>query len=330
MTAGYGGPDMHVNRGFLFWGLGFVTAGLAALAIQAGYLDRTLMAGAWRLWPVLLVLLGVSLILSRTPFALLGTVLGAVVLGAGVGTVIVVGPGFAANCGDSPPATLQDHTGSMSTSASLDWQLNCGTLDVRMSQSSSWKASVGSTASEQPTVDAATDHLDLASVDRGGGFLVDHGRERWLVELPSATTYDAQIHLNAAKGTMDLSGARFSALSLQPNAADLVLNLSEAKIQGLDLHINAGSLSIMASAGTSLSGTIQVNAGSVQLCAPSGAALRITASGTAFGTNLGDTDLTRSVDTWQSSGYAQSAHQVTLTVQGNAASFDLNPPGGCQ
>jgi Domain of unknown function (DUF5668)/Putative adhesin len=320
---------MRFNRGFLFWGLGFVTAGLVALAIQAGYLDKAAMAEAWRLWPLLLVVLGVALILSRTPFALLGTALAAVVIGGGVGSVIAVGPGFASNCGDSPPSALQDHTGTLGASASLNWQLNCGTLDVRMSQGFTWQASVGSTGSHQPGVDAATDHLDVASADQGGGFLVDQGRERWVLELPSATTYDAEIHINASKGTMDLTDAKFSTLSLQPNAADLVINVGGASAQRVDLQVNAGSVSLVANNGTSLSGTIEVNAGSVQLCAPSDAGLRITASGTAFGTNLGDTALTRSGDTWESAAYTQSAHQVTLTVHGNAASFDLNPPGGC-
>lgn len=321
---------MHFNRGFLFWGLGFVTAGLVALAIQAGYLDKATMAGAWRLWPVLLVALGVALILSRTPFALIGTVLAAVVLGASVGTVIAVGPGFAANCGDSPPAAMQDHTGTLAGKASLNWQLNCGMLDVRMSQGSSWQASIGSTGSQQPSVDGAADHLDITSADQGGGFMVDRGRERWIVELSSATTYDAEIHINASKGTMNLNGAKFSSLSLQPNASDLVMNVSDASVEGLDLQVNAGSVSLVATAGTALGGSIQMNAGSVQLCAPADAGLRITASGTAFGTNLGDSNLTRSGDTWQSSGYAQATHQITLEVHGNAGSFDLNPPGGCQ
>ena len=321
---------MHFHRGFLFWGLGFVTAGAVALAIQLGYLDRAAMAASWRLWPLILVVLGISLILSRTPFALLGTALAAVVLGAGVGTAIAVGPGFAADCGDSPPATLQDHTGTLATSASLDWRLDCGSLDVGMRQGSSWQASVGSTGTEAPSVDGGTDHLDLASSNQGSGFFLDRERERWVVRLPSATTYNAQIHINASKATMDLTGAKFNALSLQPNAADILMTLDDASVEGFDLQVNAGSVAIVASAGTALSGTIEMNAGSVQLCAPSGAGLRITASGTALGTNLGDTDLTKDGNTWESAGYDQSARQITLMVHGNAASFDLNPPGGCQ
>jgi hypothetical protein len=288
------------------------------------------MAGAWRLWPLLLVVLGVSLILSRTPFALLGTVLAALVIGAGVGTVIAVGPGFAAECGPSPPATLQDSRGLLGPTASLDWRMDCGTLVMGMSGQPTWRASVGSTSRAQPTVDGGDDHLDVSSADQGGGFFGDHGRERWIVELPISTTYKAEIHLNASKGNMDLGGGTFSRLSLQPNAADVVVHFGGAKIQGLDVQLNAGSLSMLASADTTLSGSIQVNAGSVQLCVPSGAGLRITATGAAFGTNLADTDLTRSGDTWQSSGYAQATHRITLEVHGNAGSFDLNPSGGCE
>jgi hypothetical protein len=324
---------MQVNRGLLFWGLGFVTAGLVALAIQAGYLDRSVMAGSWRLWPVILVAIGISLILSRTPLALLGTVVAAVVIGAAIGTVIVVGPGFASDCGESQRAggALEEHTGTLGERASLDWHLDCGTLEVTMSQESTWHASVGSTGEEGISVDGANDHLNLASANKGGGFFPDRGRERWVVELPGATTFEADIHTNASKGTMDLIGARFSSLALQPNAADLLMKLEGASIEGLDVELNAGSLKITASPNTALSGTIQVNAGSVDLCAPSGTPMRITAGGTAFGTDLGDAGLTQSGDdTWESATYAQAQRRITLTVHGNAASFDLNPSGGCE
>jgi hypothetical protein len=67
----------------------------------------------------------------------------------------------------------------------------------------------------------------------------------------------------------------------------------------------------------------------VKLCAPADAALRINASGAAFGTNLDGSNLRRSDDTWESSSYASAQTTITLTVHGNAGSFNLNPPGGC-
>ena len=320
---------MHLNRGLLFWGLGFVTAGLVALAIQFGYLE-TALDGTWRLWPLILVALGISLILSRTRLALVGTALAAIIVGAGVGTAIAVGPGFASGCSDSPPAALQDQTGTLGTTASLDWRLDCGTLGVSMSQGSNWRASLGSTGKDAPRVDGDSGHLDLKSANQGAGVFFGRERERWDVQLPSATTYQAEIHINASKTTLDLTGARFSALSLQPNATDVLMTLDGASVDGFDVTLNAGSLAMNASASTNLSGTIQANAGSVQLCAPPDTGLRITARGTAFSTNLGESDLNPIGDTWESATYPQAAHRVTLTVRGNAASFDLMPPGECQ
>ncbi len=323
---------MRINRGLLFWGLGFITAGAVALAIQQGVLDRDTMAGAWRLWPLILVAIGISLMVARTPAAPLGTALAALVVGTIVGTAIAVGPGIAVGCGSgSDPASLNDHTGTFgSDRVSLDWRLNCGTLDVDMTAESFWAASVGSTGSDQPTVTGSDGQLRIESADTSGWF-IDRGRERWRVTLPTAPSYDANLRANAGKFTLGLAGGTFSSFDFQPNAADIHMDVNGAAVSGLDLEMNAGSASITGSADTLLEGTIQMNAGSVKLCVPTTMPIRITASGTAFSANLGGNGLTQNGDTWESPGFDSSAaHRIALTVHGNAASFDLNPDGGCK
>lgn len=319
---------MRMNHGLLFWGLGLLTAGLVALAVQENVLDREVMANAWRLWPLILVAIGLSLILSRTGYALVGTAVSAIVIGAIVGTAITVGPAAAISCAaGSDPSTLVDHGGSFGSNASLDWQLNCGTLEVDMSPESAWTASVGSVSGQAPTVAGGTDELRLTSVDKG--FFAGGGREKWVVRLPSMTTYDADLQVNGGKATMNLSGSHFSTFSFQPNAADVHLDLTDATVTDLDLELNAGSAVITASAGTNIEGRIQENAGSVRLCVPTGVGLRIVATGVAFGTNLDQSGLSRDGDTWNSSDYGSAYQKITLTVEGNAGSFDLNPSGGC-
>lgn len=319
---------MRVHRGLLFWGLGLVTAGAVALAIMQGYLDRETMAGAWRLWPLILVAIGVSLIVARTRVAPLGTALAAVVAGTVVGTAVAVGPGVVAFCGGSDPASLEDHTGTFAGSgAALTWRLDCGDLDLTMNATSTWTARVGSSRGDPPMVSGSPSALEITS-QHVGDFL-NSGHERWEVVIPQAVTYDAEIRANAGTLNLGLAGSSFSSLALQPNAADLHLNLVDASVDGFDLELNAGSAKITVSSGTLLTGSIDVNAGSISLCAPDGTPLQITASGAAFGTDLGGNGLTRTGDTWESPGYASAQRRITLTVHGNAASFDLNPSGGC-
>ncbi len=246
---------MRINRGLLFWGLGLITAGGVALAIQQGLLDRDVMAGAWQLWPLILVAIGISLIVARTPAAPLGTALAAVVIGTIVGTAIAVGPGIGVGCGSgSDPTALEDHSGTFGSDAvSLDWRLNCGSLDVSMSGDSGWKASVGSTGNDRPTVSGTQASLRIASADTSG-WVLDHGRERWVVTLPTSPSYDANLRANAGKFTMNLAGATFSSFAFQPNAADVHLDVSDASVSDLDLEMNAGSANITASSGTAAGG----------------------------------------------------------------------------
>ena len=51
---------MQVNRGFAFWGVALITAGVVALAIQAGLVTDEAASQAWRLWPVVLIVIGSS------------------------------------------------------------------------------------------------------------------------------------------------------------------------------------------------------------------------------------------------------------------------------
>jgi hypothetical protein len=323
------GQGVRVNRGFLFWGLAFLSAGVSALAIQQGLVSRDVIAGAWRLWPLILIALGIALIASRTPFAFLGTALAAALIGGVAGAAIAYGPGLAISCAGNAASGggLASQTGTFGQSATLDWHQDCGSLEVSMADGSTWTAAVGNEGGQPPSVDVKADSLDIHSED-GSSFL-DRGSDRWQVSLPKQTTYDADVETNGGKATLNLAGAHFSRLRIHPNAGAVHVDLSDASVEDLDVQLNAGSLDISATSGTALQGEVETNAGEVNLCVPADAALRITASGTAFGTNLDGANLRRSDDTWESPSYAGAQTTITITVHGNAGSFNLNPPGGC-
>ena len=75
-------------------------------------------------------------------------------------------------------------------------------------------------------------------------------------------------------------------------------------------------------------GRITSNAGALELCVPPDADLRITAPEQfTFATNLDSQGLRQSDDTWTRTG---SGARIDLRVEGNAASFTLDPEEGCR
>lgn len=79
---------MRINSGLTFWGVALVTAGVVALAIQSQIIPAESARQAWRLWPLLLIVIGVSVVASRTAFGGIATLLAGVVAGGLAGSLV--------------------------------------------------------------------------------------------------------------------------------------------------------------------------------------------------------------------------------------------------
>jgi hypothetical protein len=320
---------LNYHRGLLFWGLALITGGVVVLAAQQGYIDADLLAGAWRLWPLILVAIGFSILLSRTRAAIVGTLVAALVVGTAGGAVIAVGPG-AFSCGGADPTDLTTRHGTFGDSASVQLDFNCGSLTVGMSESDQWSVASGHSGGSGPGISANSDRLEIHSPSDSW---FDSGRQRWNVTLSTRTSYQLDISPNAADTKVDLRGGTFTSVSVQPNAGSVFLDLTDAKVNNLDLSLNAGSASIIVRNGTEVSGSLSVNAGSIELCTDGPLAIQLAVEDNiTFPTNLDETDLAHAGNTWSSSpSYPPGAvvSVVFLHIEGNAGSFDLNPEGGC-
>lgn len=320
---------MRLNRGLLFWGLALVTAGATALAVQQGYIERDVVADAWRLWPVILIAIGLSIILARTPFAVLGTVLAALILGVGVGAVFTVGPSVA--CTGNVPSDFTTESGTFSGDAvAVNLDFNCGELNVAMADGGDWTAETATTGDREVVMDADGDSLDV-SATREEGWNWDAGKQRWDLGLGGDLAYDLQVNANAADVDLELAGGNFDRLRIDPNAASLFVDLSSADVRDFDVRMNAGSAEVQTDSSTALTGSFSMNAGSFELCVPDGAAIRIDVTDANFTVshNLDDSGLNRSNDTWTSDTFDGADTVIDLRLEGNAASFALNPDGGC-
>lgn len=320
---------MQVNRGLVFWGVALVAAGTVALLIQSGTIGEESARQAWRFWPVALVAVGLAVIAARTPFALITTVLAAFVVGGLAGSLVGGWPSaLGIGCGGEATERMTDAGTFDGGAADVELRLNCGELDVSTAPGSDWSVEARHGRDGGPSLSSSGDSLRLMAEGDGGPFGGFERRQDWDIELPVDVELDLELGANAASSRLDLTDASLSRLAIDMNAGEVRLEVSGASAPAASIEMNAGSLRITADEATSLAGSVDMNAGSLDLCVPDDASVEIVLDdpNVTFSHNLDDAGFTESGDTWRT---GDGAPVVRLEVDGNAASFTVNPDGGC-
>ena len=320
---------MRINTGLVFWGVTLITAGVVALAVQAGrHRPRERAAGV-------AVLAGHHHRHRprghRGPHAVrrcIATVVAGLVVGGMAGTLVAGFPdGFSFGCGGNADETVSEE-GSFGTDAEVDLNLNCGDLDVTTAAGVRLvgrSAVLGRRPPDRVREPAACASSRATNFSLFGAGDAD---QSWDVTLPTDPTHRPRRSTpTPPRATLDLDGATCRLSAIDANAGEVDLRLPGASVGELSVEANAGSISIDVDDGTELAGSVEMNAGSLDLCVPDGVGLAITMAddNVTFSHNLDELGLTREGDVWRSG----SGDAITLSVEGNAASFTLNPDGGC-
>ena len=153
-------------------------------------------------------------------------------------------------------------------------------------------------------------------------------RQEWEVSVPANRLERVGLRSNAVDVTLDLTGSELAGLNLEANAGDVSVIAEAGSVRGLDLSMNAGRARLTLG-GSVESGHLSVNAGAIDLCVPTSAELTLdVAEQLTFATNLEESGLTQNGTVWQRAGSGGQA--IDLSIEGNAASFNLNPSGDCR
>lgn len=316
---------MRIRRGLLFWGLFLIPLGGIPLLSRAGALDPDMLSEAWRLWPLILVGLGVSLVLGRGQASVVGIAVAAIVFGIAGGSALASGGwiGTFASCGDTrDPAQTAQERGGFEGPATVVVDVRCGDVDLTTGTDTSW--SVDAKYGQQaPAIDSTGTKLAVTVPDEG-----DIGRQEWTISLPAAGVSVLDIQANASSVNVRLPGSSIASLTADVNATDILVDASAGGLAALDVSLNAGRARITLGEGPA-TGSIDLNAGAVDLCVPAGASLRLSLNDQlTFAHNLRSRGLTQAGTTWTRSG--SSADAIDLRIEGNAASLTLDPEGGCR
>ncbi len=326
---------MTVRRNFLGWGIFLICVGAVPLAVQLGIIDSGAVSGLLRLWPLILIGIGLGLLLRLTPYAVIGGLIVAGTFGLFVGVAFAGGlPAAVAACGGGslagPPTVTRDGT-IAANDIVLDIDINCADLDVSRVAGTTWH--VDATAGDQPPrIDSDGSRLSLESAQRGWGLFGSDARERWSVSLPADAMLSAGITVSAATAHLDLGDGAISDLSATFNASDGRLDLSNnvgPGPQSVSMTLNASSLKLLLP-NASMNAGITLNAASLDLCVAPAAGLSIDYTDALSSDNFDSAGLVKVGDGWQTPDFATAGSRIRLRLSSNVSSINLDRSGACQ
>jgi hypothetical protein len=327
---------VRVDRQYLNWGIFLIIVGAIPLLVHQGLLDRQALGDAWRLWPFIIIGIGIGIALRRTPLAAAGGLVVAATFAVLLGSALAIGPAFSIGCGTAgtgSTVSTSDRGAFEGQAGSVRIRFDCGTLRVNTAAGSGWSVDAKDPQGDPVSIDRSGGQLNLGSGAGGGAFatFLDGrvGRE-WNITLPTDPGIAFRAETNAGSATLDLVNGNWSRVDTTFNAADVRIDLSGSRVGSLRMQYNAGSAKVTLPSTGSFSGSINANAASLALCVSSDVGFRMTVNGALNSVDVHGAALTRTDNTWTSSAFGSATQRIDLEIDANAASVEVNPTGGCR
>ena len=242
----------------LFWPLVFIGAGVMLLLSNLGYLPWQSWNVLWRLWPLLLVAIGIDLLIGRRSMVgtIVSTLLILLLIGGAVAVVL-----FAQNIPalvelTQPVGLRTEHVeyalaGVERASVTIDWTSAPGYLSALRDSPNLIEGDITYRGQLIFDVDVRGDQADVGldshfSAPRFGPFeFGSWAEERWDVKVSPNVPLDLTLDAGSGPCDFDLSGLQVSGLFLDGGSGSIDLALPsdstfEARIEG-----SSGSLAII-------------------------------------------------------------------------------------
>jgi hypothetical protein len=319
-----------VRRGFLNWGIFLVCLGAVPLAVQLNAIDREVATSLLRLWPLILIGIGLGIMLRFSRAAALGGIVVAATFGILIGVFFAAGfPSFSGACTGDSNGTPITRTGSAAGTLDLNIELSCGEMTISRAGTGAWSVEAR-TGTENPTIEATGSGLRLRSVTVARWPFGTDTREEWQVVVPTdVPLMSSGITVNAAKIVATLGQGPVGAINVTYNAADGRLDLAGAASATLNGTLNASTIGLILPSGA-FTANVTINASTLNLCSAADTGLRITYEDTLSSNNFASMGLTQSGKTWQSANYSTATSRAEIHISANVSTTNLNPAGGCQ
>ena len=293
--------EMHERRSGIVGPVILIGAGIIFLMTNLGMLNWTIWETLFRLWPVLLIAIGLDILIGRR--SMLGSLLIVVLLFGVLGAAILVSASGTPLSGQA--LTSETVSQPLDGATRADVEISPGVAELR--------------------IDAASESADLVqgtvAFGRGERITADHSK--------SGDTMHFTLHNDGVPSIWwpgagswhnkiwDLKLSRDVPIQLKLNGGvgQSTVDLSHLKVTQLDVNTGVGQSTITLPRMGQVEATIDAGVGEVTVIIPAGMPARIRVSG-----GLGQTDVNgnfqRNGDEYVSPGYDSATDRVNLQISG--------------
>jgi len=283
-----------------------ITIGVLALLQNFGQLPASFWPTLWRLWPLLLVLVGVELLLgqARLPSAV-SFLLALLIIVVTIAGIVYLAQNAPQEPGQTGRETSMQTDAQGATSATARLEFGAGDLIVgatgganimegEFSELAARKVEVNYSAS------GGRGDLRINIAGEGLPFATGANRNRWSIRLNKTIPLDLRIEAGLSSNDLDLSELKLSGLRVEAGLSSTKLRLP-----------TSGDYEARVSCGMS----------STTIVIPEGVAARIRVQSGLSSVTIDEGRFPKSGDIYQSPNYAAAANRVNLTIDGGMASI---------
>ncbi|MCL6591411.1 MAG: DUF5668 domain-containing protein [Firmicutes bacterium] len=301
------------NHGLMPLGVILIIAGVLVFLTNLGYGSWDFLWQVWRLWPVLIIFIGVKLLLPPQLSRWVSYIFWILV---GIALIFLFLTTPKTGFGEIELGGVQhysvrrsDYPGITAGKVGLTFgggQLAIGSLTNEWLEGgfSGWAARPSVRSSHKMiTVDLKPSHRFPGSWGPRGPRRINDRNYKWDLNLSPELDWDLNIQTGAMKGEADFSGLRLRDLRIKMGAGDLDLALGNPD----------GNVRVIVDAGAS----------NIKIKVPEKAAVKVKISGALVNNNLRDLGLANHNRTYTSPDYDQAANHLDITLNMAVGNFDL-------
>ncbi len=294
------GVPQHRRGAFIFPIL-LIMAGVVLLLQTLGVLPWSLWSTLWRFWPVLVILVGLSIILRNAPAWVM----------PGIALLALAGVVGAAVAIEWPFAKPTTYTTSFSEpldgleSARVEVDFGAGKLllgSLPESSENLAEGQFGGSGKVDATVKRRGSEATLKLSRTSGSFLWG-AEEEWNVNLSRRVAIDLDLDTGASNVELDLTDLRVEKFTLNAGASKLHVRFSKA----------AGATDA----------TVKAGAADLDLVVPEGVAARISIDAVLANVNVDETRFPKKGDRYESPGFDTAQNKLTLEIDSGVARITI-------